>query len=156
MIRTGWFATAVLALAPLPCFGQFGGMGGSMPIRAQAPSPPALAVKVGMAGDKSLVGQLRVASVSITCDLGFYELRAEKIREVRFDEEQPEPLIKDMRGARVEGTIVTSSGEEFHGTVYVPDWKVETALGTLTPDPQKLKSLSFTANANAEKVQNKD
>ena len=40
--------------------------------------------------------------------------------------------------------MITESGESVAGKINVPNcWKVETDLGTLTPDAQQLKTITF-------------
>ncbi len=99
-----------------------------------------------------MTGQVRLASVSVHCELGTYEIKPEKVKAIEFDpHEAGTALIIGVQGAERNGTVITSTGEKISGIISVPNsWKIDTDLGTLTPDAQKLKSFTFVARVAAE------
>ena len=154
MIRTGWLAALAFALSlPSTGFAQGGGMvgmgGGMMGGRQEAPKDTEeWTVTIVTATNSAVTGRLRLVTVAIYCDLGFYEIRPDKIKEVQFG-----PLPRDAQvmfdptgGAQRQGVLLTTSGEKIEGTVSLPQWwRVKTDLGTLTPGAQQIKSLTFVA-----------
>ncbi len=181
MIRSGRLAAlalaSALAIAPSPCPGQGGGgmggfgMGGGMGgggmgmgmsgmgggggggmMRGAAVITEEWTVRIETAGNQAVTGRLRLASVAIECDLGLYELRPDKVKEVQFGPKPGESGVMMSSGImagpgiRREGTVLTATGEKIAGTLAIPlTWRVRTDLGVLTPDAQKIKTLAFLA-----------
>ncbi len=125
-------------------FQQFGTAGADNPKKSQV-----CPVKVVSADGKTSMGALRLTSGVVGCSLGIYEIKPEKIQEIRFDS-QPElnQIVMDQTGTQRIGTIVTTSGEVIDGSILIPKWwRVETDLGFLTPSPAGLKSIVFIKKA---------
>jgi len=141
-----------LSLASRPAVAQFGGGQGGMmmgPLSA-APKPGSLKpypVQVESGGGH-VSGTLRLATVVLRSDLGQYEIKPEKVREIRFLARQAnEPYVQiGYLSAPVPGVIVTRTGEELKGNVIVQQWQLETELGTLTLNPDTLKLLTFAGH----------
>jgi hypothetical protein len=167
MSRFTAVAVLALALAPASCFAQFGGMGGMGGMGGEVPdwalAPKEFDVKVETAKGKVVAGKLSLAVVPVDCDLGLYYLTPSKIKVVRFTgpvglpaQEEPEPPVPGVQppgmgvfvpraqlGVGVKGVVVTTTGEEVSGTVYVANWTLKTDLGVLSLAPEKLKAVTF-------------
>ncbi len=165
MIRTSWLAALILAFAPLPCPAQFGGgggmggmggmgfgMGGMMPGGRPTKILPVeeWTVKVEVRDDLSVTGRLKLQGVVVLCDLGLYRIKPEKVKAVEFGAKREEPLIIGVQGAQRRGVVVTASGEKIAGIISIPqDWEVETDLGSLKPEAQNLKGITFLERVSA-------
>lgn len=147
----------VLGLAPTG-FAQPGGGGGAFGPAgmmfqdfgtAGAESAKAARVAVRLTADdgRMVKGHLRLTSVVIGSSLGVYEIRPEKVREVRLAAKADDgaaQVIVGGGGAQKAGSIVTVGGEVIEGVVLIPHWwRIETELGQLRPNPQALTSISF-------------
>jgi hypothetical protein len=162
MVRTGWLAALIVVLAPWPSLAQFGGMGGmgggmggmgggmrgiGGGGRAQAQAPEEWTTKFETFNGQSVTGKIQLPSIEIACSLGLYEIRPGKIKSIQFNP-APEQLVPSQTGALREGTVLTDSGESVAGKINVPNWwRLETDLGSLTPDAQQLKTITFIGRA---------
>jgi hypothetical protein len=173
MNRTGWLAAFVLALAPLPCFGQMGGMGGmgagmggmgmgmggmgggGMAALNSPPKPlEEWTVKVETVGKQAVTGKLQLTAVAVRCELGIYEIKPAKVKAIEFAaaEGDTQPTF-GMYGIERNGSVITTSGEKVTGIIAVPvSWRIETELGTLIPDAQQLKLFTFVARVPTDGV----
>ena len=95
-------------------------------------------VRVVSVDGKTVTGTLRLTTAVIGSSLGIYEI---KPREGPGDPPRPPPrwrlLVGDPgeSGRPKAGQVVTSGGEVIEGVVLLPKWwRVETDLGTLTPN----------------------
>src|SRR4051812_35383777 len=161
MVRTGWLAVLIVALAPWPSPAQFGGMGGmgggmggmmgmgsNQLWNIAAGSQKSLEtweVKVETYGNQVVTGKLRLARVFVQSEVGIYEIQPEKVKAIELSAPaQDHPVAITQVGTQRSGTVVTATGAKIAGQVLVPNtWKIETDLGTLTPDAQQLKTLTF-------------
>ena len=109
-------------------------------------------VKIETQASQAVTGRLKLANVAVQCDLGLYEIRPEKIREVQFTPVAKEtPFIVGFNGGQRDGVVMTATGEKIAGTVFIPPWwRIKTDLGMLTPDGQRIKSLTFVAKVEPE------
>jgi hypothetical protein len=175
VVRWLSFAVLVLSLAlpSRPAQAQYGGMGGmgrmpggggGMMMMGPMPAPPKpekmkpYGVKVESGGG-SVAGTLRLASVVLYSDLGQYDIKPEKVREIRFLPRQPDqPGVQfGHLSAPVPGVVVTRTGEELKGNIVVQQWQLENDLGTITLNPTSLKLVSFTAQGEkTEKEKSKE
>lgn len=108
----------------------------------KSPAPTEWEVEVKM-DDRSFDGVLALVALVVDGDLGHYAIKPEKIQEIRFAEPKDNPIIVGPGGVPFLGTIVTTSGEEITGTIQLPAGGIETELGTLIPNPRKMKSITF-------------
>jgi len=122
--------------------GMGGGMGGMM---MPGQNGERWTVKFETFDGQIVTGKLWLLSVAVECRLGLYEIKPGKIKSFQLNP-AADPLIVVPGGALREGSVLTNSGETVAGKILVPAWwKVETELGTLTPDSQHLKTLTFVA-----------
>ena len=121
-------------------FQNFGTAGADSPKKSQVCS-----VKVVSIDGKTATGTLRLTSAVIGCPFGVYEIKPDKVQEIRFGQQpRMDQVIMDQTGVKREGVIVTTTGEELEGTVLIPNWwRVETDLGLLAPNSQGIKSITF-------------
>jgi hypothetical protein len=134
--------------------GGMGGMGGGggMMMMGPMPAPPRpemmkpYGVKVE-SGGSSVAGTLRLASVVLFSDLGQYDIKPEKVREIRFlPRQSDQPFVQYARlSGPVPGVVVTRSGQELKGNVVVQQWQLDTDLGRITLNPVSLKLVTFTS-----------
>lgn len=158
--RAGWCALAlVLGLAPAGS-GQGGGMrrdGGFAQnlhgAGAESPKAVKAAVRVLAADGKAVDGTLRLTTAVVASTLGVYEIKPEKVREIRLDPRAGDDfssVLMDAGGVQRPGRVVTTGGEVIEGMVFLPQWwRVETDLGELTPNPVTLQSITFVREADA-------
>jgi hypothetical protein len=100
---------------------------------------------------QSVTGKIQIPSIEIACSLGLYEIKPGKVKSIQFNP-APEQLVASPNGALREGTVLTDSGESVAGKVNIPNWwRLETELGTLTPDAQQLKTITFVGRAEGRK-----
>ncbi len=131
----------LVALAALPCSAQSGG--GEKPAERWN-------VEVKFADGRTFQGVLTLAELTVEGDVGEYAIKPEKIKEVRIPEQAAESLILHQGGRiQVDGTIVTIADEAFAGRVMLPGEGIKTGLGTLKPNPLKLRTLIFKGRAPA-------
>ena len=159
MIRARWLAALILASTPLPCLAQFGGgpgMGGGMggmKVVGRGVGPLSVeewTVKVEVQNGQAVTGRLKLQAVAVQCDLGLYRIKPEMIKAIEFDAKPEDPFIVGPEGSRRLGTVVTVSGETIAGVLSVPqEWEVETDLGSLQPDAQNLKAITFLERASS-------
>jgi hypothetical protein len=165
MVRTGWLAALIVVLAPWPSPAQFGGMGGGMggmgggmggmmgnqlwSVAARSQKPlETWEVKVETFGNQVVTGRLQLARVFVQSEVGIYEIQPEKVKTIELSPAQENQMVFTQAGVQRNGTVVTSTGSKIAGQVLVPiAWRIETDLGTLTPDAQQLKTLTFVARA---------
>ena len=157
----GFQTIALMAGLASSSFGQMGGMGGGGGRSfhqnfgtAGADSPKksqVCSVKVVSGDGKTTTGTLRLTSAVIGCPFGIYEIKPEKVQQIRFDQPPAmNQIIMGQTGVQSEGLIVTTTGEEIEGTVLIPSWwRVETDLGLLAPNSQGIKSITFAKKADA-------
>jgi len=123
-------------------------------------------VKIETASNQAVTGKLRVVSVAVQCDLGLYEIKPDKVKEIQFTPTTREAQLfagptgiqreavvvtAGPTGIQREAVVVTASGEKIAGMVGIPQWwRVRTDLGILTPDVQRLKSLTFVGPVEPE------
>ncbi len=121
-------------------FQDFGTAGANNPEKTQV-----FLVKVVSTDDKTSTGTLRLTSAVIGCSFGIYEIKPDKVQEIRFDvNPRMDQFLIGQGGVQRPGAIVTMSGEVIDGTILIPKWwRVETDLGLLTPSPDGLKSIVF-------------
>jgi len=142
----------MVSLASRPAVAQFGGGAGGM-----MTGPPPATPKPGNlkpypvqveSGGGIVSGTLRLAAVVLESDLGQYEIKPDKVREIRFlPRGANEPYFQiGYLSAPVPGVIVSRSGEELKGNVIVQQWQLETELGTLTLNPDTLKRVTFAGH----------
>jgi hypothetical protein len=136
MIRSGWFAVLAVVLASLPCKAQFGA-------GVEEKEYP---VQVEMEGGQCVQGKLRLAEVLIDCELGQYQIKAEKVKMIRFPNPGAE-ATGPPADRLIKGTVITTSDREIHGLVHVRNWTVETDLGSLTLKPETIKAVNFSASS---------
>ena len=131
-------------------FGQMGGFGGDFGqfgnAGAETGNAKAVAVAMDTTDGKTTAGELKLTAAVVACSLGIYEIKSDKIQAIRFD-----PLTKDQHGLTDRagtqrlGAIVTLTGEVIEGTILIPNWwRIQTDLGVLTPNSEKIKSITFT------------
>lgn len=152
----------MLSLASRPAVAQYGGGPGGM-MMGPMPTPPKpgnlkpYPVQVESGGG-NVSGTLRLAAVVLQSDLGQYEIKPEKVREIRF-------LIRNaderfgrigLLSAPVPGVVVTRTGEELKGNVLVQQWQLETELGTLTLNPATLKLVTFAGHEKEKAEKEKE
>jgi hypothetical protein len=126
-----------------------GGMGGGMRARPQMPED--WTARFETFNGQSVTGKIQLSSVDIACSLGLYEIKPGKIKSIQFNP-APETVAPSQNGAFRDGTVLTDSGESVAGKINVPNWwKVETDLGTLTPDAQQLKAITFLGRSETRK-----
>lgn len=159
LVPAAVFAIVSLSSPAASARAQFGGMspgGGFMSGVIEPPKPGSLRpypVKVETAGG-AVSGTLRLASVVLQGDLGLYEIKPDKVAEIRLDPRNPnEPVIVGPGGSPHPGTVVTRSGESLKGRVIIQKWQLETDLGVLTLSPETLRLVSFSGR---EKERPKD
>ena len=116
-----------------------------LPNRAEKAWP----VKVETTGGQGVTGKLNLGWVKMESELGLYHVKPEKIKAIRFVQ-QGGPLIVGPQGARADGVIDTTSGEEIVGTFHVQNWTLITDLGVVLISPGKLKSITFTDPADPQ------
>ena len=152
--RTGWVVIALVAGLATPGFAQMGGMGGGMGggyrmFGSAGADDPKTAqnwpVTVQTNDGKATRGQLRLTTAVIDCSLGIYEIRPEKIQEIRFKPASSgNAVLMDQNGMQRLGTLVTVTGEEIEGVVLILNWwRIETDLGVLTPRSDGIKVITF-------------
>lgn len=152
----------VLGLAPAS-FGQGmgGGMMGGRGISSQnfgaagADSAKASVhpVRIVSADGKTTAGGLRLTTVVVGCSFGIYEIKPEKVQEIRFGPAPSAnmPAVMGQTGMQRSGQIVTTTNETIDGTVLIPSWwRVETDLGLLAPSPEAIKSITFLKKTEAD------
>jgi len=125
------------------------GMGGAPFV---PPGAEEWTVKIETTANQAVTGRLKLAAIAVHCELGLYEIKPDRIKEVQFN-----PMAKDapgmfgMMGAQRDAVVMTASGEKIAGTVSIPQWwRVRTELGMLMPDAQRIKSLTFVARVEPE------
>ena len=172
MVRRNVLAFVALALTPGPGFAQFGGMGGAgggaNPQRANAARQgmgmmgggmggmgggmgglqgnfPTRTVQVQIHGGKKIAGKMQLGHISVAGELGQYMIKPEFVKVIRFasrakgeGEEAEEEKVQAEHEA-----VITTSGEEIRGTVQRQNWVLEIDCGTLTLDPDNLRSMTF-------------
>ena len=150
----GLVAVALVAGRTAPSQGQGGGMGGGMMSSgfiqefglAGADSTKASQVrpvKITAPEGKSTTGNLRLTTVVVACSLGVYEIKPEKVQEIRLNPPSTsEPALTGNTGVQRPGCVVTVAGARIDGVVLIPNWwRIETELGTLTPNGQEIVSI---------------
>jgi hypothetical protein len=167
MNRGSRLAIFAVLLISAPCFAQFGGMGGmgggmqqggmgmggmgmgrmrgsmiGAPMRAVERT-----VQVEMEGGQKIEGKLMVDALSVDSDLGQYQIRPGQVKIVRLSKAgaaaQP-----DMNGfLALEGSVTTTGEKEIKGKVLCPSWSLDLEFGTLTLDPKRVRTMTFSAPA---------
>ncbi len=162
MIRwTGCVVVALVTGLGAPTFAQMGGMGGGfgggyrMFGNAGADDPKTALnwpVTVQATDGNSTRGQLRLTTAVIDCKLGIYEIRPEKIQEIRFKPvSSGNAVLMDQSGMQRAGTLVTTTGEEIEGVILILNWwRIETDLGVLTPRSDGIKVITFGKRAEVK------
>lgn len=165
---TGWMVVALVTGMASASQGQMGGMmsrganRGSFQNFGTAGSedgnkkPQVCPIRVTSADGKTTNGTLRVTTVVVACSLGVYEIKPEKVQEIKLDPHSPaDPGIVGPSGMQRKGSIITNSGKIIEGTVLIPSWwRVETDLGSLTLSSTELQSIQFTHDASLPPASN--
>ena len=155
-----WISSgAIVLMAGLatPSFGQFGGMNGARGLGRSSlqnfgsagadalKASQVCPVKIVSADGKTTTGTLRLTTVVVACSFGVYEIKPDKVQEIRLSpHSNADPAVMGASGLQRPGSIATVSGEVIEGTVLIPSWwRVETDLGLLAPNSEGLKSISF-------------
>lgn len=149
---------------PALAFRALGAFGGEPVVETER------SVRIEMEGAQKLEGTVRFRPVIVESELGRYAIRPEKIRMIRFlkragedvgkpgrppEDETQKPVIPDgmfpaRRGTLVRGKVITTSGKEIVGDIYIPtDFKLELDFGTLTLAPDKLRTLTMVEDEPA-------
>ena len=106
---------------------------------------PRRTVQVQIQGGKKVTGKLQLGHVIVAGELGQYMIKPEFVKIIRFA-----PKAKD-KGEEAEDenvqaeheAVITTSGEEIRGQVQRQNWVLEIDCGTLTLDPESLRSMTF-------------
>ncbi len=130
--------------------GGMGGMGGGM---ASAVQEARRSVRVELEGGKTLEGHVELGPVRIHGDLGSYAILPQKLASIRFLKGGHAGQAKEdeAEGDGGEGPgeihlkVVTTTGEELVGTLQAPPvFRIELGYGSLVPQTQKLRTITFT------------
>jgi len=108
-------------------------------------------VKIVAADGKTTSGTLRLTTAVISCSFGVYEIKPDKVQEIRFGNGpgMNSTLTRGQMGLERSGQVVTTSGGVIDGVVLIPNWwRVETELGVLAPNSEGLKSMTFAKKAD--------
>ena len=136
MFRLAILACLVVACSTSPGRAFFAGFGGE---------PAGLEVEIAMAGGRTVKGTLALRVIEFDSDLGKYELEPDKVRSIRFSPPEGEVEHDPRSGSPIlPATVVTRSGEELSGRVWLQHWQIQTDLGRLTPDPKAFRTLTFS------------
>ncbi len=159
MARSIGLAIVVVLITSIPGYAQFGGMGGmgggmggmgGMGMAGRFPQQPMEEwnVKAEMDGDRTISGKLSLFSVIVDGDVGQYAIKPEKIKSIRFEKEVK--VLENQMGYQIPGTVLTTGDEKVSGIIHVPSWRLKIELGTLTPDPKKLRTVSFLSKTKSK------
>ncbi len=173
MTRSFWLAVVALMLGTEPGLAQFGGQGGQGNPAAPGPARnvmrqgmgmmgggmggmgggmagfqgnfPRRTVQVQFQGGKKIAGKMQLGHVFVAGELGQYMIRPEFVKIIRLatkgkgqDEEDGDATIQAEHEA-----VITTSGEEIRGEVQRQNWVLEVDSGTLTLNPENVRSMTF-------------
>lgn len=169
MNRAARLAALALILAPGATYGQPGPVGFRMvgAFQTDDREENGRSVRLEMEGGQKLEGTIRFRPLIVDSDLGRYTIRPDKIKMIQFlrranvDDPRPAaaaPMAPQVRGnfvvvggmvqARetlVRGKVVTTSDKVIIGDIHIPaDFALELEFGTLSPEPDKLRTLTMT------------
>lgn len=153
MHRKNMLAVVVVLFASAPCFAQFGGMGGmggGMGMGGMGMGRMGMmrqitrAVVVEMEGGQKIEATLLLAPVTVEGELGKYEIRPDSVKAIRLS--RPGTSAGMVNGLNLlEGSVITTSDKEIKGKIQCPQWNLDLDFGTLTIDPTKVRTLTFSA-----------
>jgi hypothetical protein len=128
--------------------GRMGGMGGMGMGMGRMRTPVERTVQVEMEGGQKIEGRLLLEALSVDSDLGQYQIRPGQVKIVRLTKSgaaaQP-----DMNGVlALEGSVITTGEKEIKGKVLCPSWSLDLEFGTLTLDPKRVRTMTFSAPAD--------
>lgn len=147
MIRSLLLAIVALTLGTESGLAQFGGMGGVGGGMGGQVSFPRRTVQVQIQGGKKIAGKMQLGHVIVAGDFGQYMVKPEFVKIIRFaskgkgeheDEKATDESIQSEHEA-----VITTSGEEIRGEVQRTNWVLEIDCGTLTLNPETLRSMTF-------------
>ena len=143
-------AVLVLLFPAAPCLAQFGGGGGmGMGMMGTAPRTVVRTVEVEMACGKKIQGEIQLDAVIIDSDMGQYQIHPDRVKTLRLS--KPAAAVQAVQMISgfffIEGTVITTSGKEIKGKLQCPAWRLELDFGTLTLDPNKVRTLTFSTPA---------
>jgi hypothetical protein len=143
MLRHIPSAFLAIALVSAPARAQFGGMGG-MGGGFGGPSAVDREVQAEMANGRTLSGRLTINPIQVDTEVGEYQIRPEKIKGITFERPQGE----NNPNQELKGSVATTSGKEFHGTLRIPfALSLQIDEGTLNLAPSRIKALKFQVPA---------
>ncbi len=131
--------------------GGMGGIGGGM--GGVQGNFPRRTVQVQIQGGKKIAGKMQLGYVAVEGDFGQYVIKPEFVKIIRFaskakakakakakekDEEAEDESVEVEHEA-----VITTSGEEIRGEVQRTYWVLEINCGTLTLNPDTLRSMTF-------------
>ncbi len=135
--------------------GGMGGMGGGMAPADQVRR----AVRVELEGGKTLEGHVELGPVRLHGELGSYAILPQKIASIRFlkpgregsggragQAKEGEAEADESEGpGEIHLKVATTTGEEIVGALQAPPvFRIELAYGSLVPQTQKLRTITFT------------
>ncbi|MHB1557759.1 MAG: hypothetical protein ACYC61_09785 [Isosphaeraceae bacterium] len=135
--------------------GGMGGMGGGMAPADQVRRT----VRVELEGGKTLEGHVELGPVRIHGELGSYAILPQKIASIRFlkpgregsgghagQAKEGEAEADESEGpGEIRLKVATTTGEEIVGALQAPPvFRIELAYGSLVPQTQKLRTITFT------------
>ena len=84
--------------------------------------------------------------VTVESELGQYQIRPDRIKLLRLS--KPGAAMQMESGFHaMEGSVITTSDKEIKGKVQCPHWSLDLDFGTLTLDPAKVRTMTFSAPA---------
>ncbi len=99
-----------------------------------------------MDGGQKIQGKLRLSAMTVNSDLGQYQIKPERVKVVRLS--KPAAAIRvEMGYYSIEGAVTTTCDKEIKGKVQCPSWRLDLEFGTLTLDPAKVRTITFSTPA---------
>jgi hypothetical protein len=120
--------------------GGMGGMGGGM---GGVQGNPRRTVQVQMQGGKKIAGKMQLGQVFVIGDIGQYMIKPEFVKIIRFASKAKGEEDADENIQPKDEAVITTSGEEIRGGVQRANWVLEIDCGTLTLNPETLRSMTF-------------
>jgi len=125
-----------------------GGMGGGM--GGYQATLPSRTVQVQTRGGKKIAGKMQLGHVMVAGELGQYMIKPESVKIIRFASEAKGEDDEDERAQAEHEAVITTSGEEIRGQVQRQNWVLEIDCGTLTLDPDNVRSMTFLPPSEAK------
>jgi hypothetical protein len=131
--------------------GGMGGMGGMMMPNQNVVERLAV---VEAEGGQKLTGKVQLPPITVTAELGQYEIRPQHVKEIRFSKKPGagKPQNEENEASQApNGTVITTTDKEITGSVMTASWTLELEFGSITLDTSKIKSITFTSPPQAVK-----